>query len=63
MTYPEARRDESSGYTLHGVRYAEEDFSGWRPIWDIPAEDYLFGFALMTLTLMCWVRTGEGGRA
>ena len=39
------------------VRYASDEFSGWRPIWDIPFEDYLFGFAMLTFSLLCWVRT------
>lgn len=41
------------------VVYAPDEFSGWRPIWDIPAEDYLFGVALLTLVLLCWVRAGR----
>jgi hypothetical protein len=27
--------------------------------WDIPVEDYLFGFSMVTLTLMLWVRLGD----
>ena len=27
---------------------------GWRFPWDIPVEDYLFGFALLTLTMLLW---------
>lgn len=41
------------------VTYSADEFSGWRPIWDIPAEDYLFGFALLTFSLLCWVRTAD----
>ncbi|CAN5728839.1 hypothetical protein BH20ACT2_BH20ACT2_04180 [soil metagenome] len=28
--------------------------------WDIPMEDYLFGYALLTLVLLCWWRQGGG---
>ncbi len=31
----------------------------WRVPWDIPVEDYLFGFALLTLTMMLWERAGR----
>ena len=41
------------------VRYTGDEFSGWRPIWDIPAEDFLFAFAMLTFTLLCWVRTAD----
>jgi hypothetical protein len=27
--------------------------------WDIPVEDYLFGFSMITLTLLLWVRLGR----
>jgi lycopene cyclase domain-containing protein len=39
------------------VIYAEDEFSGLRPIWDIPLEDFGFGIALLTLVLMSWMRT------
>jgi lycopene cyclase domain-containing protein len=38
------------------VIYAEDEFSGWRPIWDIPFEDFPFGIAMLTLVLMGWVK-------
>jgi lycopene cyclase domain-containing protein len=38
------------------VKYAEDEFSGLRPIWDIPLEDFGFGIALLTLVLMSWVK-------
>ena len=38
------------------VFYSEDEFSGLRPIWDIPLEDFGFGIALLTLVLMSWVR-------
>jgi lycopene cyclase domain-containing protein len=38
------------------VMYAEDEFSGLRPIWDIPIEDFGFGIALLTLVIMSWLR-------
>jgi lycopene cyclase domain-containing protein len=51
------------------VLYEESEFSGVRFPWSIPVEDYLFGFALVTLTMLIWERLGRrtlgggGGRA
>lgn len=45
------------------VVYSPDKFTGWRAPFDVPVEDYLFGFALVTLTIMLWVRAGPGGRA
>lgn len=33
--------------------------SPWRFPWDIPVEDYLFGFALLTLVTVLWQRAGQ----
>ena len=44
------------------VRYRPSRISGVRWPWDIPVEDFLFGFALLTLVLLLWERT-EGKRA
>jgi lycopene cyclase domain-containing protein len=41
------------------VRYDERRTTGWRFPWDIPVEDFAFGFALLTLTLVLWVRAGD----
>jgi lycopene cyclase domain-containing protein len=41
------------------VIYDEGQITGVRVPWDIPVEDYLFGFAMITLTLMLWVRLGD----
>lgn len=41
------------------VLYAQDEFSGFRPIWDIPLEDFGFGIALLTLVLMSWVRVTQ----
>ena len=38
------------------VLYAPEHILGVRAPWDIPVEDFLFGFSMVTLTLMLWVR-------
>ena len=41
------------------VIYDPRDFSGIRFPWDIPIEDFAYGFALMTLVLAIWVRLGR----
>ena len=41
------------------VIYDEGQITGVRVPWDIPVEDYLFGFAMITLTLILWVRLGQ----
>jgi lycopene cyclase domain-containing protein len=38
------------------VRYDEAEMTGLRFPWDIPVEDYVYGFALITLTLLFWER-------
>ena len=38
------------------VRYDPDGITGWRFPWDIPVEDYVYGFALITLTLLLWER-------
>lgn len=40
------------------VFYDAEEFLGIRFPFDIPIEDFLFGFALVTLAILCWERTG-----
>lgn len=42
------------------VRYAPEHHLGVRAPWDIPVEDFGFGFAMVTLTMLCWLRLGHG---
>lgn len=44
------------------VIYDPGDVSGWRPIWDILAEEYLYAFALLTLVLICWEHAGRRER-
>ena len=41
------------------VLYSPAEFSGVRFPWDIPVEDYLFGFALVTLVMLLWERAGR----
>ena len=41
------------------VVYRPDDVSGWRPIWDILAEEYLYAWALLTLVLVCWEHAGR----
>ncbi|MDR7299966.1 lycopene cyclase domain-containing protein [Haloactinomyces albus] len=38
------------------VLYAPQMMTGLRAPWDIPVEDFLFGFALITTTLLLWER-------
>jgi lycopene cyclase domain-containing protein len=38
------------------VRYDDGETTGVRFPWDIPVEDYVFGFALIALTLLLWER-------
>jgi lycopene cyclase domain-containing protein len=38
------------------VRYAPRHITGRRFPWDIPVEDFLVGFALVTAVLMLWER-------
>lgn len=40
------------------VLYAPDRFSGLRFPFDIPVEDFGFGFALVTLTIILWLRSG-----
>jgi len=44
------------------VIYNPEKFTGWRAPFDVPVEDYLFGLALVTLTILIWVKVGPLGR-
>jgi hypothetical protein len=34
--------------------YDSDAATGWRFPWDIPVEDYLFGFALLTMAMLLW---------
>lgn len=47
------------------VTYDPDAIVGWRVPWDIPVEDYLFGFSLLTLTMVLWDALGarEGAGA
>ncbi|MEX0664873.1 MAG: lycopene cyclase domain-containing protein [Acidimicrobiia bacterium] len=41
------------------VVYDPDAITGWRIPWDIPFEDYLFGFSMLTLTMLVWDVVGE----
>lgn len=41
------------------VLYDEAQTLGVRWPWDIPVEDFLFGFSMVTLTILLWVRRGR----
>jgi lycopene cyclase domain-containing protein len=41
------------------VLYNPDEFLGLRIPWDVPVEDYLFGFALVTLVMLLWERAGR----
>ena len=45
------------------VIYASRQVTGLRGPWDIPVEDFLFGFALVTAALLAWERQGSPGAA
>jgi lycopene cyclase domain-containing protein len=45
------------------VIYDSGEIIGLRVPWDIPVEDYLFGFSMITLTLLAWLRIGDDERA
>jgi lycopene cyclase domain-containing protein len=45
------------------VTYDAAATTGWRFPWDIPVEDYLFGFSLLTLTMLVWDRAGAREQA
>lgn len=41
------------------VLYEEAEMTGVRFPWDIPVEDFAFGFGMVTLTMLVWLRLGE----
>lgn len=42
------------------VSYDPRQLTGLRVPFDIPVEDFLFGFSLITATLLAWERGGRG---
>jgi lycopene cyclase domain-containing protein len=38
------------------VRYDDPAILGWRFPWDIPVEDFLFGFSMVTSVIALWER-------
>jgi len=45
------------------VIYRSSATTGWRFPWDIPVEDYLFAFALLTLAMLLWDTAARRERA
>jgi lycopene cyclase domain-containing protein len=45
------------------VAYSADEFSGWRFPFDIPMEDFLYGFALVTFAILLWERQGPRDRS
>ncbi len=41
------------------VLYRESEMTGVRFPWDIPIEDFAFGFGMVTLVLLVWIRLGD----
>lgn len=41
------------------VLYSDQHTTGVRFPWDIPIEDYLFGFAMVAASLLLWERKGS----
>ncbi|KYH43084.1 lycopene cyclase domain-containing protein [Branchiibius sp. NY16-3462-2] len=44
------------------VLYNSDAFLGLRIPWDVPVEDFLFGFSMVTLAILLWVRAGRTSR-
>jgi lycopene cyclase domain-containing protein len=45
------------------VEYSSRQVTGLRGPWDIPVEDFLFGFVLVTAALLLWERQAGQPRA
>ena len=45
------------------VLYRPSDTSGLTPIWDIPLEEYVYAFALLTAVMLAWERLGRSEAA
>lgn len=41
------------------VLYNPDMHTGLRAPWDIPVEDFLFGFSMVTLAMLAWLRAGR----
>lgn len=38
------------------VIYDDDRMTGWRIPWDVPVEDFAFGFAMCVLSMLLWER-------
>jgi lycopene cyclase domain-containing protein len=45
------------------VLYREADTTGWRPVWDILAEEYFYAFALLSVVIVVWEWYGQREQA
>lgn len=43
------------------VLYDDAQISGVRVPWDVPVEDFAFGFSMVTLTIVVWVALARRG--
>ncbi|MDP1807575.1 MAG: lycopene cyclase domain-containing protein [Acidimicrobiales bacterium] len=41
------------------VQYRTSDTSGLYPVWDIPLEEFIYAFALLTVVMMTWDHLGR----
>lgn len=41
------------------VVYNPEVLSGWRFPWDIPTEEFVYGWAMLTFAILLWERAGR----
>lgn len=44
------------------VLYHPDQMLGLRFPWDIPVEDFFFGFSMVTMTMILWIRAGHSER-
>ncbi|MGH9268838.1 MAG: lycopene cyclase domain-containing protein [Acidimicrobiales bacterium] len=41
------------------IVYDPDELSGWREPWDIPTEEFVYAWALLTLAMLLWDRAGR----
>lgn len=42
------------------VIYNPDVLSGWRFPWDIPTEEFVYAWAMLTFAMLLWERAGDG---